>query len=924
MVVHDTRSPADAKPFAFGGRPPSAGTRVLVLAAWEPGRHVVLPARVVTSAGRDGFDLEIRRPHRPSWSAENLRGAVVADGERVVGFCREVREGDPYRARTVGPTLVIVPAATGPRHNEPTDDSSAVREPVAVESRVPPGRPVMILVGVERTDLPGTVGVDGAAVRIARFVRWLRSRGAPDRDIVVLCSPLPENAPHLDALGIDYRPASREAFHRAVRELRAATDTGAVWLFWVGPGVTDSLGFTQRLFYADAAPDDEVNLDVEDFIHTTRTTSLRSARQILVTIDLRAVDLGSLFDPADGDDGAARGLPWESFGKGRKVGARLVSSLVGIDPTAGRPPDDTAGTARGGGDFATALLDVLEADPAAYWPPDPTALRDAVCARLSRRADLSRLRLLYRDPGAPRERILPLGVAVPAPDPNLIPALLLRPDANEDLPTLTLAAEGGQLSREPIDDPELLTLSVPQPEVSRPHCQIIPAPEGGWLVRDLASLNGTFVNGSRVLRSLLRPGDLLGLGRGVRYRVALPSSAAADPTGIRPVTLAASGGEAPPDPGAAGVAAGGAGGFGAAGGGKGAGRSLSRRRPAGAPPVHQPGDMVGGRWRIIGPLPSGERGERAEVWLGADTRGAFPASVVKVIGVEAAGEPATGPRGHYGVRRADLISAAWAAMDVRLPSPYVGQILDRGTDDSGALWSVTPHYTGGSLVRFYRGRSRRSLRQIFTLGDHILSALTVAARTGTVPHGDLRPSNILIDRSLTGRLSLEAEREDLHVRLLDWGEAWLWKLVDGSEQQSGGTPARFRGDLRRLWWSPEQRRGGQVDARSDLYGLGTLLYWACSGRLPFEIELGEADFTVERIDGLQEGGYEPEPLHNLLPAVPDSFGQLVNQLLSFRPEERVPDHGDDPAANVRVALAGAAESTDRADILVEALGEGAR
>ncbi|MCL9759210.1 FHA domain-containing protein [Frankia sp. AiPa1] len=936
MVLHDVRPPGDARPFAYGGRPPGPGSRVLVLAAPEPGRHVVLPARVVGSAGPAGLDLEIQRPRQPGWSAGDLRGAVVADGERVVGFCRDIQDGDPYQVRTVGPTLVIVPAADG----GPELDAAAgagerpvaddrVRLPAVPVPQLPAaaGRQIVIVVGVERTDLPGIVRVDGAAARVARFVRWLRSRGAPDRDITVLCSPLSRNAAQLEDLGIVPQPASREAFRRTVRSLRSAGDIGVVWLFWVGPGVTDSAGYAQRLFYADATRDDEVSLDLEDFIRTVRTTSLPSARQVLLTVDLRGTDFTDVLDLAEGDDPADR-LPHESLGHGTKVRNRLVSSLVAIDPASGGPRFGATAPRAGQDDFSTALLDVLEADPTTYWPPDPATLRDAVHARLSRQADLRRLRFLCRDPGDPRERIMLLLGPGPAPRSDLIPALLLHPEAAGSGAArgepVAVPADGGQLSREPIDGSHLLTLVIPQPEISRPHCQIVPTADRGWLVRDLASLNGTFVNGARVLRSPLHPGDILGLGRTVHFRVAAPPSVGEDPGWGRYV-----GAETDADAGTAGTASGLSAeddasttehAAVAADAGIATDADLiSRRRAAsggraGNRPGRRHGDIIGGRWQIIDRLSAAPHRAHVQVWRSADTRGMQPPTVMKIIDAAVASE-----------QRADLIRSAWAAMDVHLISQYVSEILDRGWDPSDSLWSVIPLYTGGSLASYYRDRPRRSLRQICALGGCVLSALTVAARTGVVPHGDLHPSNILLDptnplgTSLAGRYAGQAAPGELPVRLVDWGEVWLCNALDDPR----------RDDLRRLWWSPEQRRGRPIDARTDLYGLGVLLYWACSGQLPFAVELGEADFTVERIEGLQRNGREPEPLHSLLPAVPEAFGRLVNQLLAYTPDDRAPDSGGLPhdgelAADVQGTLADVAETVARVDILIDTFDGGER
>ncbi|MCU0694128.1 MAG: serine/threonine-protein kinase, partial [Polyangiaceae bacterium] len=167
--------------------------------------------------------------------------------------------------------------------------------------------------------------------------------------------------------------------------------------------------------------------------------------------------------------------------------------------------------------------------------------------------------------------------------------------------------------------------------------------------------------------------------------------------------------------------------------------------------------------------------------------------------------------------------------------------------------------------------------------DAVLSALAHAHARGVI-HGDLKHSNIMI----------EAYPDELQVRLLDFGLAWL--LRDRFDHRIDGTAREGRmvrphaGTVG--WMAPEQIRAAipHVGPPTDLYALGCILFQLLTGTEPYESD------DLDQIQRMHRNA--PVPHVELPPGVPAEVGPFVRRLLAKRPWRRF-----DFAADAKQAFA---------------------
>lgn len=265
------------------------------------------------------------------------------------------------------------------------------------------------------------------------------------------------------------------------------------------------------------------------------------------------------------------------------------------------------------------------------------------------------------------------------------------------------------------------------------------------------------------------------------------------------------------------------------------------------------GAVLGERFTLIGEL---GRGGMATVWLAEDrVRGARVA--LKILHAHLVGDPSTRERLRREVMTAGLIKHEGALLAQELHE------LD------GHLALSMPYHPGRTLAERVAADGPLGGTALRAVGARLADVLAAAHRAGVL-HRDITPANVMID-------------DAGEVMLTDFGLARLEQWQSTRHTGALGTAGHA---------APEVYDGERADPRSDLYSLGTVLYYAASGRAPF------AGPNAAAVLKRQLSG-EVEPLASLRPELPDDLCAIIHALLRLSPDER-----PQGAAEVAEALRG--------------------
>jgi tRNA A-37 threonylcarbamoyl transferase component Bud32 len=266
------------------------------------------------------------------------------------------------------------------------------------------------------------------------------------------------------------------------------------------------------------------------------------------------------------------------------------------------------------------------------------------------------------------------------------------------------------------------------------------------------------------------------------------------------------------------------------------------------------GALLGGRYRLDEQLASGGM---AQVWLGTDEV-LRRAIAVKVLHQHLADDETFVARFRH-----EAIAVA------RLSHPAIVSVYDTCSDDG--VEAIVMELVRGRTLRQRLDEGPVDPWLAANIAAQVCGALAVAHAAGLV-HRDIKPANILLS-------------EDGRVKVGDFGIAKAAESADLTQEGS------FLGTAKYL--APEQVAAGPVDGRTDLYGLGVVLYEMLCGRVPFEGD-SSSSTALARLHS------DPQRPRLVRPGIPRELEAITVRLLARSPDNRYPT-----ANEARAALLGA-------------------
>lgn len=255
-------------------------------------------------------------------------------------------------------------------------------------------------------------------------------------------------------------------------------------------------------------------------------------------------------------------------------------------------------------------------------------------------------------------------------------------------------------------------------------------------------------------------------------------------------------------------------------------------------------------YRILSRLGAGGMGE---VYLAQDTRLGRQVAL-KILPADVAADP---QRMQRFIQEARATSA--------LNHPHILTLYEIG--ETEGLHFLAAEFIDGEILRNHFLSVHLKLTDVLDIALQIASALTAAHQAGII-HRDLKPENIMV-------------RRDGYVKVLDFGLAKVTTAIFESEASTAiqvqTSPGTVMGTAN--YMSPEQVRGFEVDARSDIWSLGVVVYELVTGRFPFS---GETSSDVMAAILMKE----PLPIAHYMPEAPVELERILSKALTKDQEER--------------------------------------
>lgn len=192
----------------------------------------------------------------------------------------------------------------------------------------------------------------------------------------------------------------------------------------------------------------------------------------------------------------------------------------------------------------------------------------------------------------------------------------------------------------------------------------------------------------------------------------------------------------------------------------------------------------------------------------------------------------------------------------RLSHPNVVSIYDIVVDEE-RIYLVMEIVEGKTLKDIIKERKKLSIAESLEIARQIAAALSVA-HGNQIVHCDIKPHNIILN-------------DDLEVKVTDFGIA---RAVSNSTVRVTETVVGSA-----HYFSPEQAKGGEIKAYSDIYSLGVVLYEMTTGELPFN---GESPISVA-LKHIQQKPVEPSQINK---DIPQEVNDLIMKAIAKEPAER--------------------------------------
>ncbi len=203
-----------------------------------------------------------------------------------------------------------------------------------------------------------------------------------------------------------------------------------------------------------------------------------------------------------------------------------------------------------------------------------------------------------------------------------------------------------------------------------------------------------------------------------------------------------------------------------------------------------------------------------------------------------------------------------------LNHPNIVTVYDIGEADG--VYYIASELIEGETLRTVLSRGRLELAQCVDIAIQACAALVAAHDKGVV-HRDIKPENVML-------------RGDGYVKVLDFGIAKLTEQFGGPGRPGAAASLETVAGLivgTTPYMSPEQARGAAVDARTDVWSCGVLLYEMITGEIPFA-----GGSTTDVLARILER--EPAPLASLVESTPEELQRIVTRALMKDPDRRYP------------------------------------